>query len=107
MVELMTKNIKDMAEDSTEMTNSMKNDNTVEDSTKKIIEGQMSRLVTLLNDFNDCVQAFSERGWMKRAWNMNKQVKTLSRLDKDIVAPSVPEPTREPFNFSLPGLYPR
>ena len=81
MVELMTQNV----------------DNIAEGVTKNLVEGKMGNLIALLNDFNDCVRAFSERGWMKRAWIMRKHVKTLSRLDKDIVAPGVPELARGPL----------
>ena len=66
-VELMSKNVDRAAEG------------------KELTKEHMQRLVDLLKEFHAAVRAFGQKGWLKRAFTMQRHVNTLAHIDKRII----------------------
>ena len=51
------------------------------DEKRAQVESKLAPLEALLKDFGECVRAFASKGFLKKAWGMRKQLKTLGKVD--------------------------
>ena len=56
----------------------------LEASQRAKIEAKVFPLAALLREVQLLVKEFGKPGWFKRVWHASRQVRTLSKIDKDI-----------------------